>query len=77
MSPIIHLVLAPDKIQPDTAGVPQIQIDLQRTIVQNICDLNKEEQVTNNPTDDKIVLAIKGQPAMKSIGQNPMQQGVS
>ena len=43
ISPIIHLVLVPDKTRPDTAGIPQIQIDQLRIIVQNICDLNNEE----------------------------------
>eukprot|EP00957_Ditylum_brightwellii_P180113 13720336-Ditylum_brightwellii.AAC.1 len=75
MSPIIHLVIAPDKTQSDAAAITQIQIDQLRTIVQNICDLNKEEQVTNDLTSDKIVLAIKGQPAMKSIGQKSHATG--
>eukprot|EP00957_Ditylum_brightwellii_P012074 912740-Ditylum_brightwellii.AAC.1 len=77
MPPILHLVLAPDKMKTDTAGIPQIQIDQLRTVVQNICDLNKEEHIIDNLTDDKIVLVIKGQTAMKSIGQNPMPQGAS
>eukprot|EP00957_Ditylum_brightwellii_P046660 3541051-Ditylum_brightwellii.AAC.1 len=53
----------------DTAGIPKIQINQLRTIVQNICNLNKEEHIIGNLTDNGIVLAIKGKTAMESIGQ--------
>eukprot|EP00957_Ditylum_brightwellii_P058774 4455772-Ditylum_brightwellii.AAC.1 len=44
-------------------------MDQLRTIVQNICDLNNEKQVTDDLTDDEIVLAIMVQPVVKSIRQ--------
>eukprot|EP00957_Ditylum_brightwellii_P183437 13973058-Ditylum_brightwellii.AAC.1 len=39
------------------------------TIVQNISDLNNDNQEKDDLTNNEIVLAIMGQPAMKNIGK--------
>eukprot|EP00957_Ditylum_brightwellii_P155829 11862606-Ditylum_brightwellii.AAC.1 len=62
MSSVLYLVLAPDKQKADVEGIPQIQIEQLRTIVNNIYEIFNEEPLhpNNDTADDEIVLAIMG-----------------
>eukprot|EP00957_Ditylum_brightwellii_P010778 816793-Ditylum_brightwellii.AAC.1 len=67
MSPILHLVVAPDKQKSDLEGIPQIHIDKLRTIMNHIYELNNDKTLhpDDNLINNEIVLTIVGKQAMK------------